>query len=230
MSDGAMMSQPASACTSACLHQHLDRLVVDDVAVAHQAVMAVAGVGVERDIAQDADLRHRLLDRADGAADEIVRVERFGAVVVAQASGRCRETARGTGCRAPPRALPRAPPRRPRAARRPASRRTGCALASPSMTNSGQIRSSAVSTFSRTIRRAHSALRLRRMRTVRSSGVAAGASASTGAKRARDSIGRPYLMAIGRLQERDIRFLAALTGGASREPTRHAPRTRGGRG
>ena len=35
----------------------------------------------------------------------------------------------------------------------------------PSTRNSGQIRSSAVSTFSRTIRRAHSALRLRRGRT-----------------------------------------------------------------
>ena len=34
----------------------------------------------------------------------------------------------------------------------------------PSTTNSGQIRSSVVSTFSRTSRRAHSALRLRRGR------------------------------------------------------------------
>lgn len=38
----------------------------------------------------------------------------------------------------------------------------------PSIRNSGQIRSSVVSTFSRTMRRAHSALRLRRGRTVRS--------------------------------------------------------------
>ena len=35
--------------------------------------MAVAGVGIERDVAEDADLGHLLLDRADGAADEIVR-------------------------------------------------------------------------------------------------------------------------------------------------------------
>ena len=46
MSLGATMSTPASACTSACLHQHLGhRLVVEDVAgVVEQAVLAVAGV------------------------------------------------------------------------------------------------------------------------------------------------------------------------------------------
>ena len=59
MSEGAMMSQPASACTSACLHQRLKRLVVDDLAVAHQAVVAVAGVGVERHVEQHADVEHR---------------------------------------------------------------------------------------------------------------------------------------------------------------------------
>ncbi len=83
MSDGAMMSQPASACDQRLLHQHRDGLVVEDDAVAHQPVMAVAGVGIERHIAQHADLRHRFLDGADRAADQIVRVERFGAVVVA---------------------------------------------------------------------------------------------------------------------------------------------------
>src|SRR5437764_1037037 len=65
--------------------------------------------------------------------------------------------------------------------------------------NSGQIRSSAVSTFSRTMRRAHSDLRLRRKRVVSSSGcVRAGASASTARKRG--SIGRPYLIAMGLLR------------------------------
>ncbi len=47
--------------------------------------MAVAGEGIERDVAKDADLRHFLLDGADGAADEIVGIERFAAVLVAQA-------------------------------------------------------------------------------------------------------------------------------------------------
>ena len=41
---------------------------------------------------------------------------------------------------------------------------TGTRVFLPSTTNSGQIRSSVVSTFSRTMRRAHSDLRLRRMR------------------------------------------------------------------
>ena len=80
-----MMSQPASACTSACLHQHGDGLVVEDDAVAHQAVVAVAGVGIERDVAEHADLRHRLLDGADRLADQVVRIERLAAVLVAQA-------------------------------------------------------------------------------------------------------------------------------------------------
>ena len=46
--------------------------------------MAVAGIGIERDVAEDADLGHLLLDRADGAADQVVRIERFAAVLVAQ--------------------------------------------------------------------------------------------------------------------------------------------------
>ena len=69
-------------------------------------------------------------------------------------------------------------------------------MRAPSTMNSGQIRSSVVSTFSRTMRRVHSDLRLRRMRVVSSSG-AARASVSTG--RRRDSIGRPYLMAMAEL-------------------------------
>ena len=74
MSDGAMMSQPASRLHQRLLDQHRDGFVVeDDAVVAQQAVMAVAGVGIERHVAQDADLRHFLLDGADGPADQIVR-------------------------------------------------------------------------------------------------------------------------------------------------------------
>ena len=79
-----MMSQPASASHQRLLHQHRDRLIVDDDAVAQQAVVAVAGVGIERDVAEHADVRHLPLDGADRAADEIVRVERLAAVLVAQ--------------------------------------------------------------------------------------------------------------------------------------------------
>ncbi len=66
------------------LHQHGDGLVVEDRAVAHQAVVAVAGVGIERHVAQHADLRHRFLDGADRLADQIVGIERLAAVLVAQ--------------------------------------------------------------------------------------------------------------------------------------------------
>ena len=45
--------------------------------------MAVAGIGIERHVAEDADVRHLLLDGADRPADEVVRVERLGAGVVA---------------------------------------------------------------------------------------------------------------------------------------------------
>ena len=60
--------------------QNLHRLVIDDVAVAQQPVVAVAGVGVERHVADHADLRHRRLDRAHRLADQVVRVERLVAV------------------------------------------------------------------------------------------------------------------------------------------------------
>ena len=80
-----MMSQPASAWTSGLLDQHRDSFVVEDDAVAQQAVVAMAGKGVKRHVAEDADLRHLPLDRADGPANEIVRVKRFAARLVAQA-------------------------------------------------------------------------------------------------------------------------------------------------
>ena len=55
MSLGATMSTPASACVSAWLHQHLDGLVVQDVTcVVQQAVLAVAGEGVQRHVGHHA--------------------------------------------------------------------------------------------------------------------------------------------------------------------------------
>ncbi len=87
MSDGAMMSHPASACTKRLLHEDFKRLVIGDVFVigVHHAVMAVTGVGIERHIAEHADLWHMLLDRAHRAADEIVGVDRFAPVRCLQA-------------------------------------------------------------------------------------------------------------------------------------------------
>ena len=42
-------------------------------AVVDEPVVAVAGVRIERDVGEHADLRHGVLDRLDRAADEIVR-------------------------------------------------------------------------------------------------------------------------------------------------------------
>ena len=58
MSEGATISQPAAARASRLAGQGLERLVVDDDAVADDAVLAVGGVGVERHVADDADLGH----------------------------------------------------------------------------------------------------------------------------------------------------------------------------
>ncbi len=53
--------------------QHLDGFVVEDDVVRHQPVMAVIGIGIERHVADDADLRHRFLERAHGPVTQIVR-------------------------------------------------------------------------------------------------------------------------------------------------------------
>jgi hypothetical protein len=65
------------------LDQHSDRLVVEDDPVAQEPVMAVAGEGVERHVAEDTDVRDFLLDRADGAADEVVGIKRLAAGLIA---------------------------------------------------------------------------------------------------------------------------------------------------
>jgi hypothetical protein len=71
----------------------------------------------------------------------------------------------------------------------------------PSVMNSGQIRSSVVTRCSRTNRRDHSDLRLRRMRTGSSSEGALPTDAGRGAS-SRISIGRPNLIAILKLLAR----------------------------
>ena len=77
-----MMSQPASACTIAWLAQDFDRLVVDDIVIADQSVLAVATVRVECDVANHAQIvTHFLLDRLDGSADQILGVHRFTCIV-----------------------------------------------------------------------------------------------------------------------------------------------------
>ena len=82
MSEGPRMSQPASAWHQRHLLQRQQGLVVEDDAVADQAVVAVGIVGIERDVEQDADLRHRRLDRAGGAADQVLGVPGLGGLGV----------------------------------------------------------------------------------------------------------------------------------------------------
>ena len=50
--------------------------------------MAVGGVGVERDVRQNADVRHGVLDGAGGAAHQVVGVGRLAAVIGAAVGGR----------------------------------------------------------------------------------------------------------------------------------------------
>ena len=89
-------------------------LVIEDGFAVHHAVMAVAGVRVERDIGDHADLRDRGLDRANGAADQIGVVQRFRAIGVAQLR-------LGVGKKRP---RPEFPVRRPFARRRRRGRST----------------------------------------------------------------------------------------------------------
>ena len=69
-----------------------DGVVIDDVALGvDEAVVAVGGIGIERDVGQHPDLRDRVLDRLDRAADQVVGVERFLGALGAQVLGRVRE-------------------------------------------------------------------------------------------------------------------------------------------
>jgi hypothetical protein len=109
----------------------------------------VGRVGIERHVADDADgIAAGRADGADGAADEILRVEGVPAVA-GMPSRRASSTARTT---------PAIPSRST-----PGMLGTG-ALASCSCTNSGQTRSAGESTVSATARLSHSCCLLRRSR------------------------------------------------------------------
>ena len=74
MSDGATTSTRPRLAHSAWSTRHLDRFVVDDVAVlVEHAVLTVARVRVERDVGQDAQFGEVLLQFAHGARDQSVR-------------------------------------------------------------------------------------------------------------------------------------------------------------
>ena len=58
--------------------QYVDRRIVEDAAVvAEQAVVAMAGVGIERNVGEHADLGTAGLDCSDRAAHQIIGVERL---------------------------------------------------------------------------------------------------------------------------------------------------------
>ena len=133
--------------------QHLDGAVVVDLAGDHEPVMAVARIGVERHVADDAEIGHGLLDGAHGAADEIAGIDRLARLVVAKrrvgvGKQRDRRDAKPRGVLG---AFDGKVDRD--TARRPASTPPANARRSPSTTKIGQIRSSVVSEVSRRSRR-----------------------------------------------------------------------------
>ena len=75
--------------------QDLDGLVIGDIAVANDPVMAVRGERVERHVAQHAELRHGFLQRRHGAADEIAGVQRLVAFGILQMRRHRRENRDG---------------------------------------------------------------------------------------------------------------------------------------
>ena len=65
-------------------HQLVHGLVIDDLAIPENAVMAMAGEGVERHIGDHPDVRDRLLYRRRHLIEEVVALEDFRAGLVAQ--------------------------------------------------------------------------------------------------------------------------------------------------
>ena len=95
MSDGATISAPAAACDSADARQLFDRRVVDDLPVDEDAAVAVRRVLAEADVGDDEQIRHVLLERADGGLHRRFRI--VGAdPIVSFASGSPKSSTPGT--------------------------------------------------------------------------------------------------------------------------------------
>ena len=84
MSEGAMMSQPACACTRACLTSTATVSSLRMTPSPQQPVMAMAGERVERHVTQHAEVRDLPLDGANRPADQVVRINGLAAGLVAQ--------------------------------------------------------------------------------------------------------------------------------------------------
>ena len=96
MSEGATTSAPASACDKPLLDQRGHRHVVHDVtAVVDDAVLSVRRERIERDVGDDAEFRHFVLDRAHGALRQAVGVPGFAAVETLGLGCRDREQRNG---------------------------------------------------------------------------------------------------------------------------------------
>ena len=69
------------------LGQYVERPVIFDIAVlVDQPVLAMAGIGIERDVGQNADIiAQRVLHRLCGATHQVVGVQRFPAIIAALA-------------------------------------------------------------------------------------------------------------------------------------------------
>jgi len=142
--------------------KHGDRLVVEDLSITDDAILAVGGVRVESDVADHADVVVRVLDAAHRAAHEIVGVRCFLAV--------WRFELRRAGMPSDF-ASPTAFTRRSILNRStPGIEGTGVRTPCPSWTNTGQIKSAGVTLDSRVRRRTQSWRRLRRMRVLGNSG------------------------------------------------------------
>jgi hypothetical protein len=111
--------------------------------------MAVAGVEIERHIGEHADFGRRILDGADGAANEIIGIERFLRILAAPIGAGVREQgdSRSTDRRDTPGMVP-----------------TGVSTSWPSVGNSGQIRLAGDRLVSRCRSRLQAVMRVRRRR------------------------------------------------------------------
>ena len=158
---------PASACIRPWLHQHLHGRVIEDAPVPRGSSPSWpwSGEGVERHVAEDADLGRRVLHGLDRPGRPVPRGSvRLGASRRPSSRRRCRGKTAMAG-------TPRARASRAASAARATDRRgapgmeaTGTSGSRPSCTTIDQIRSDGVSVLSRTRARTHGAWRRRRRR------------------------------------------------------------------
>ena len=146
------------------LDQRIDGDVVLYVAVVvEDAVLAVSGERIEGDVGDDAQLREARTQRARGTLGNTVRIPGFGGIQDFFSSGVTGNSA-SAGMPSATSSSASSSSRSMDSRSTPGIDGTASRRFSPSSTNTGRIRSSTVSTFSRTRRRENSSRRLRRRR------------------------------------------------------------------